>query len=115
MLNRLFTSLAIVSLLAAVTVAVLWWRGNHGHNDVFHLGADSPTRMWFESMPGGQLAIHQGEHSATGIQGRTDFRPMKAVFGWCLVVPALWGARQARRRLLPRPPGSDLPAMRGLR
>jgi hypothetical protein len=111
-LNRLFTSIAIVSLLAAVAVAILWWRAEHGHADTFHLGASSPTQVRFEPLPGGRLAIHRAERTDDGVQSRTDFVPMRSVMGGCFVVPALWAAIRLRRRLRPRPPGSQLPALR---
>ncbi len=110
-LNRLLASVAIVSLAAAVAVAVLWWRGAQGHSDTFHLGASSPTQMSFEPLRDGRLAVHQGQHTPNGVQGRTDFVPMRSILGGCLMLPALWAAILVRRRLLPRPPGSELPTL----
>ena len=115
MLNRLFTSLAIVSLVAVVAVSVLWWRSNHGHSDTAHLGADSTTRTLFYTLPGGRVAIHLAEHGTNGVQSKTNIYPLRSVLGGCLLVPALWAAVRLRRRLLPRPPGAELPALRSSR
>ena len=110
-LNRLFASVAILSLLVGLFTLAIWWRADHGTTDTFHLGADSATQTWFETLPGGRLAAHIAEKNPTGVRSRTDFLPLRSVLGGCLFIPALWAAVQLRRRLLPRPPGSELPAL----
>ncbi len=113
MLNRLFASVAILSLVAAIVVGVLWVRANHGHSDtVLHMGAKSPNETTIYTGPAG-LAVSVQQTAPDGaISDRVKLLRFGQVLGGCFLVPALWGAIHARRRLLPRRPGSELPAMR---
>lgn len=111
MLNRLFASIAILSLLLSLTTAVLWWRATHGHSDrVLHLGASSPNQTTLYTGPTG-IAVQIQRTSDVGVRDVMKFYRFRDVMGGTLVAPALFGAMLARRRLLPRRPGSELPAI----
>jgi len=112
--NRFFASLAIVSLLVALIVSVLWWRADHGHSDTFHLGAQSATQTVFTTLPGARVAVSVENHDPALVHGNTRFYPLRSVMGGAFVVPSLWAAIWLRRRIRPRPPGVQLPAMRNL-
>ena len=109
MLNRLLASLAIVSVVAAVIVAVLWWRAAHGHSDAFHLGANSATQTLIFTQPS-IVAVEVQQHGGGTVNGQMKFYPFRSVLGSCFVVPGLWVAIAIRRRLAPRRrPGWELP------
>ena len=93
MVKRLLASLAILSVVVAGAVAVLWWRANHGHADnVLHVGT---------------TAVYTGHDRL--------FKPYDFgnVMGVAMIAPCLWAAITLRRHLRPRPPGTDLPAVGG--
>ena len=116
MLNRLFTALAIVSVLLALTTAALWWRGAHGHSDtVFHVGGTSANQTTLYTGPAGMAARVQRTMPDGSIGDRTQLVPFRTVLGGTMLIPALWVAVRVRRRLLPRRPGAELPSLRSLR
>ncbi len=110
MLNRLLTSVAVLSLIAGLALAVLWWRARHGHVDtVLHLGANSPHQTTLYTAPTG-IAVRVQQTAADGsIADDTKPVPYRTVLGGCLFVPGLWVAIALRRKLLPRRPGWELP------
>jgi hypothetical protein len=114
-LNRLLTSLALVSLLLALTTLAVWWRADHGHSDTFHLGANSATQTQLYTAPDSVIVDVKQRQPSGEIGERMDKYPLRRVLGFCLFLPGLWVAVRVRRRLVPRVPGSQLPAMRSLR
>ncbi len=111
MLNRLFASLAILSLVVALFVCVLWWRANHGHTDTFHMGANSATQTVFTTLPGARVSVDVESHESAQVNSRTEIYPMRSVLGGAFLLPSLWAAILLRRKLMPRRPGSELPAL----
>ena len=109
MLKRLLASLAIVSVVVAGAVAVLWWRAAHGHADaVLHVGTSSVYTGH------DRLFVEQNQTAATGaIQTRIKPYEFGNVMGIATIAPCLWAAITLRRRLRPRPPGTDLATMGG--
>ncbi len=111
-MNRLLASLAIVSLLLATAVAVLWWRADHGHSDAFHLGANSATQTNLYTRAD-VVAVETQQNVGGAIQSQMRFKPFRQVMGWFFIAPCLWVAVYVRRRLLPRRPDLQLPASGG--
>ncbi len=112
MLNRILASVAILSLLVAVTVAVLWWRANRGHSDtVLHLGANSPHQTTLYTGPVGIALSVQDTAPDGSIGDHVKLLPFRTVLGGAMVIPSLVAAIWLRRRLLPRRPGSEIPAL----
>ena len=113
--NRLSASLAIVSLLVALTLAVLWWRAEHGHSDtVLHLGAASAHQTTLFTGTAGLFVDVQQTAADGSIVDHLKRLAFRDLMGGAFVVPCLWGAIWLRRRLRPRPPGSELQALRSL-
>lgn len=106
MLKRIFSSLAIVSLLFTATLSVCWYRSFHtpfDHPDGFTLGKNTNTESEFYGVKG-QIFLTV-KHKDIWVNDTRGY-PFRNAVGETLIVPALWLAVWIRSKL-PRPGGRE--------
>ncbi len=100
MLKRILASLAIVSLLASLVIAIFWWR-SYRHVDHFGYGNVNSTRTEFASRDG-RIMVTTSENISGMIVARSEFYPHSRIAVGCLTIPILWLVIKIRSKL-PRP------------